>query len=170
MNTAKVYLDADGRECTIWQMVRREPEWAANRIQEGEKALEKLEKLEKQNEEMGHIIEGMDLCCCGNAIKDHGYTDNHSAVSMLDHHIACRVEAHTKVLKEQFDWKPMATAPKDGRLLLLKCESGYSSFKGIVLVSAYWPPPDYRDNWLTVANDRLSDYGYEPLAWMEVPE
>ncbi len=42
MNTAKIYHDSDGNECSILQMVRREPDWAANRIQEGEKAIEQL--------------------------------------------------------------------------------------------------------------------------------
>lgn len=44
MNTAKVYQDSDGNDCSIWQMVRIEPEWAANRIQEGEKAVVKLQE------------------------------------------------------------------------------------------------------------------------------
>ena len=42
MNTARVYQDIDGNDCTIWQMVRREPEWAASRIQVGENAEEKI--------------------------------------------------------------------------------------------------------------------------------
>lgn len=46
MNTAKIYYDSDGNECTIHQMVKREPVWAAVRIQEGEKAIAKLEELE----------------------------------------------------------------------------------------------------------------------------
>ena len=47
MNTAKIYHDSDGKECSIWQMVRHEPEWAANRIQEGEKAIVELDALRK---------------------------------------------------------------------------------------------------------------------------
>lgn len=42
MNTAKIYHDSDGNECSIVQMVKREPEWSAVRIQEGEKAIEQL--------------------------------------------------------------------------------------------------------------------------------
>ena len=45
MDFDKVYHDVDGDECTIIQMVLREPEWAANRIQEGEKAQAKVEKF-----------------------------------------------------------------------------------------------------------------------------
>ena len=45
MNTAKIYHDSNDDECTIFQMLKREPEWSANRIQEGEKAIEQLQKL-----------------------------------------------------------------------------------------------------------------------------
>lgn len=45
MNTAKIYQDRSGDDCSIAQMIQREPEWAANRIQEGERAIELLEKL-----------------------------------------------------------------------------------------------------------------------------
>ena len=46
MNTAKIYHDSDGDERTILQMVTLEKEWAANRIQEGEKAIERVSNLE----------------------------------------------------------------------------------------------------------------------------
>ena len=42
MNTAKIYQDSEGNDCSIYQMVRREPDWAANRLQEGERAIEQL--------------------------------------------------------------------------------------------------------------------------------
>ncbi len=45
MNTAKIYHDSDGDECNIFQVVRREPEWAAARVQEGEKAISELTEL-----------------------------------------------------------------------------------------------------------------------------
>jgi hypothetical protein len=51
MDTGKAYHDSDGNECSIWQMVRREPEWAANRIQEGEKAIEHHSRLIERLEE-----------------------------------------------------------------------------------------------------------------------
>jgi hypothetical protein len=41
----KVYQDSEGNDCTIYQMIRREPDWAANRIQEGEKAIAEVERL-----------------------------------------------------------------------------------------------------------------------------
>lgn len=47
MDTGKIYYDIDGNECSIMQMVKKEPWWAANRIQEGEKAIEMVKALEK---------------------------------------------------------------------------------------------------------------------------
>ena len=55
MNTAKVYQDIDGNDCSIHQMVRREPQWAARRIQEGEKAIAKLEELESSLASACHV-------------------------------------------------------------------------------------------------------------------
>lgn len=52
MNTAKIYHDSAGDECTIHQAVKREPEWAATRIQVGEKAIKRVEMLEKALEEI----------------------------------------------------------------------------------------------------------------------
>lgn len=39
----KIYYDADGNERTISQMVKVEPEWAANIIQEDETRIKELE-------------------------------------------------------------------------------------------------------------------------------
>lgn len=36
MDLAKRYKDSNGNQCDILQMVSREPEWAANRLQAGE--------------------------------------------------------------------------------------------------------------------------------------
>lgn len=47
MDTAKIYYDIEGNEYSIMQMVKREPFWAANRIQEGEKAIAELKALSK---------------------------------------------------------------------------------------------------------------------------
>lgn len=47
MDTAKIYHDSGGNKCSIWQIVRREPDWAANRIQEGEKAILELDAFKK---------------------------------------------------------------------------------------------------------------------------
>jgi len=47
MNTGKTYQDMEGNRCTLLQMIRREPEWAANRLQNGEDAIERVKLLEK---------------------------------------------------------------------------------------------------------------------------
>lgn len=50
MDTGKVYYDSEGNECSIWQMVMREPHWTANRIQEGEKAIDEIARLRAELE------------------------------------------------------------------------------------------------------------------------
>ena len=42
MDLMKVYYDINGDRKSILQMVRADPEWAANRIQAGEDAIDKL--------------------------------------------------------------------------------------------------------------------------------
>ena len=55
MNTAKVYKDIEGNDCTIYQMVQREPNWAATRIQVGEDALAMVQKI--KDWDLGHYQE-----------------------------------------------------------------------------------------------------------------
>jgi len=43
MDLEKIYHDVDGNKCNILQMVKREPEWAANIIQHYEAANQRLE-------------------------------------------------------------------------------------------------------------------------------
>lgn len=47
MDLTKRYQDSNGNQCDILQMVSREPEWAANRLQEGEKAIEEVGLLKQ---------------------------------------------------------------------------------------------------------------------------
>ena len=47
MDLEKKYTTSEGIECNILQMVKMEPEWAANRIQAGEKAIEKLKEIDE---------------------------------------------------------------------------------------------------------------------------
>ena len=54
MDTSKVYRDSNGVECSVWQMVRREPDWAANRVQEGELAIEQLAALNAESQKPSH--------------------------------------------------------------------------------------------------------------------
>ena len=44
MNTAKIYKDSDGNDCTINQMVKYEPDWVASRFQHMESQIEKMNK------------------------------------------------------------------------------------------------------------------------------
>lgn len=94
MDTGKVYFDSEGNECSIWQMVKREPAWAAVRIQEGEKAIDEITTLRQQleqaqaesvqaaaNKVCGELPEGWVINLCMEngaawveAIKPSGYT------------------------------------------------------------------------------------------------
>ena len=46
-STAKIYYLQDGSEVTLRQMIAKEPEWARNRIIEGEKAIATLQEVAK---------------------------------------------------------------------------------------------------------------------------
>jgi len=46
MDLTKIYKDLNCKEKNILEMVKTEPEWAANKIQEGEKAIGKLRRAE----------------------------------------------------------------------------------------------------------------------------
>ena len=62
MDTGKVYLNSDDNERTIHQMIKEEPQWAANRVQEGEKAIERVKELESKI----NLLKTMAVCdCCG---------------------------------------------------------------------------------------------------------
>jgi len=50
MSKSKTYHDADGNECTLFKMVRHEPEWACSRITVGEEAADTIEQLTKELE------------------------------------------------------------------------------------------------------------------------
>ena len=54
MDTAKIYHDIDGNDCTIFQMVRTEPQWAAARIQAGEEVIKQLEAYKRAIEKIKH--------------------------------------------------------------------------------------------------------------------
>lgn len=55
MVARKVYTDSEGYNCSLIQMIEREPEWALARIKEGERAVEANRKLIR-------IIEDNKLC------------------------------------------------------------------------------------------------------------
>ena len=54
MDTAKIYHDIDGNDCTIFQMVRTEPQWAAARIQAGEGAIKQLDAYKRAIEKIDY--------------------------------------------------------------------------------------------------------------------
>jgi len=47
MNLKKIYKDIEGEDCNILELVILDQVWAANRIQEGEKAIAKLAKIKE---------------------------------------------------------------------------------------------------------------------------
>jgi len=50
MDLDKDYFDSNGNRCNILQLVKLEPEWAANRLQEGEKHFEEFCRLRNKYE------------------------------------------------------------------------------------------------------------------------
>jgi hypothetical protein len=60
LDTSKIYQDSEGNNCTIWQMIQREPAWSVNRLQEGEKAIERAGKLSGVME--NDILSAIDVC------------------------------------------------------------------------------------------------------------
>jgi len=54
MNLKKIYKDIEGENCNILEMVILDQVWAANRIQEGEKAIAKVDEMQNK-------IKGMEV-------------------------------------------------------------------------------------------------------------
>jgi hypothetical protein len=71
MDLDKKYYDREGNEKNILQMVKCEPEWAANRIQAGEKAISELKEKTEQIET---------LCFCPIHFGDCEYCKNGGCV------------------------------------------------------------------------------------------
>lgn len=65
--------------------------------------------------------------------------------------------------------KPIATAPRDGRYILLGGPSGYTTtplrFEACRYDEVYRP----RNPWVNHANDHFSDGGGDPTCWCELP-
>jgi hypothetical protein len=63
MNLDKIYYTAEGEECNILKLVKLEPDWAANRIQEGNKATKNIKRLNNFFLEwQKHQITDRELC------------------------------------------------------------------------------------------------------------
>ena len=67
MDNSKIYYDSEGNERTIWQMIQHEPLWAANRLQEGEKAVNRVTELENM---LADVVDSLGLS--GAAMVNHG--------------------------------------------------------------------------------------------------
>jgi len=65
INIEKNYHDIDGNPCSLYHMVKYEPEWAASRIKEGEKAAAKLEECLSVARQDGFVI----IDACGRVIR-----------------------------------------------------------------------------------------------------
>ena len=58
MDLKKVYQDLSGSECNIMQMIKREPEWAANILQQGEIAIAELRALKERASQQKDSADG----------------------------------------------------------------------------------------------------------------
>ena len=78
MGSPDIYHDSDGNECSLLQAVHREPQWAVSRIQESEKAIERVAGLEAQVEALTEML----LEC-----TSHGELDGRLFNSYMQHAI-----------------------------------------------------------------------------------
>ena len=63
-------------------------------------------------------------------------------------------------------WKPIATAPKN-KYIMVRGDSGMLTYPKFYVVAIF--NPEYRDDWININNDRLTDSGYVPEEWIEIP-
>lgn len=56
----KIYHDVEGNERTLHEMLRVEPEWAVNKIKQGEKAVNNLERMMEALKRIE--MDGFDMC------------------------------------------------------------------------------------------------------------
>jgi len=64
-------------------------------------------------------------------------------------------------------WQPIETAPKN-KYIMLRGDSGMLTYPKFYVVGKL--DLSYRDDWIDINNDRLTDSGYVPEEWMEIPE
>ena len=81
VDTGKIYKDSEGNECSIVQMIKREPFWAANRIQEGEDALADNASLQRKVGDLQSVLYCLKrgTCFCEVSIGNPMYTDHSKA-------------------------------------------------------------------------------------------
>ena len=72
MNTAKKYHDSEGNECSIFQVVRLEPEWTASVIQNYEKTTaQKQNRIEELEGAIAAHNNECDFLCDNDKHCDH---------------------------------------------------------------------------------------------------
>ncbi|HHT9146453.1 MAG: hypothetical protein Q7J12_00120 [Syntrophales bacterium] len=57
MDLEKAYCNLEGEKRTVLQMVKDNPEWAANRVQAGEEAIEQVKVLRDSDKVFRQVIE-----------------------------------------------------------------------------------------------------------------
>ena len=73
-----------------------------------------------------------------------------------------------KKLKEENEWRPIETAPKD-EFVLLAGPSGYTTIETVFTTGRMCS--DYHaGRWIDHANDDLTDWGFNPTHWMPLPK
>jgi len=81
-STAKKYQDQDGNDVTLYQLIRREPNWAKSRIVVGEEALQRVNDLEAMLRDRLDLIRcGIGANYSGNPYENETYT---SVVELLN--------------------------------------------------------------------------------------
>ena len=59
------YHDSEGNECTLYQLVRREPDWAESRVRVGREAIDRVKVLESALQAIIELPSSrQDECCC----------------------------------------------------------------------------------------------------------
>ena len=93
MDLKKSYYNSEGIELNILQMVDQEPEWAANRIQEGEKSGIKAIKQQAEIDELVDMLESM--------TDDAEYYASYVSKYLFDKHgVKDRLKASRELIKK----------------------------------------------------------------------
>lgn len=95
MNLERIYIDQDGNECNILQMVKRCPEWAANRIQATEKNHSINAIIIRALRRFKEVLDSLE-CQCDEYV---GYTCTlHDDIQIVDEALS-EIDIDVKVIK-----------------------------------------------------------------------